>query len=59
MTLEQRAEALARKVVSSAAVPYSVSVTQHQQDKVIALAAILVLEELKDYAASLNIKFTP
>ena len=57
MSLEERAARLAKAVVSTAAVPYAVSVTQLQQDKVIALAARLVLDELKDYAASLNIRF--
>ena len=53
MTLEKRAESVARKVVSTAAVPYSVAVTAHQQDKVIQLAARLVLDELKDWLEQL------
>jgi hypothetical protein len=57
MTLQERAEIIARAIISTAAVPYSVAATQHQQEKAIAAATPLALAQLKDYADSLNIKF--
>lgn len=57
MNLEDRSKEIARKVVSTAAVPYSVAATQEQQAKVIALAARLVLDEMKDLLAETHVKF--
>ncbi len=56
MTLEARAEKIAREVVTTGAAAWYVSATQYQQEKVIQAAVPIVLAELKAFAEELHIK---
>ncbi len=48
MTLDERAERIAKLVVSANAIPFAVAATQFQQQKVIEDAKDTVLRELRE-----------
>lgn len=53
MTLEERAEHIAKRVIAPHCAPYYVAGTSVQQDAVIADMAAQLVAELKDFAATL------
>lgn len=56
MTLDERAEKIARECIQTHCTPFHVSATQFQTEKVIAAAKAQIILELKAFAAELCIK---
>lgn len=57
MTLEQRAEKIARECITPHCAPLYVATTPYQTDKVVAHCAAQVLVQLKELLEETHIKF--